>query len=468
MFEEFDARRLIDDLPDAFLIVAPDGTIVAASRASSAVLGYEPQLLVGSAAAEVLPSAARPGRTGAQPLRRLATIRHRDGEAVDVEVTEVPVSGRPGFAILSVRDTSLEQGHLERLSIQSELVVAMARGAGIEATLQLAVERVEEALHADAVWLWRRVDGEALLTPAAGADHGRLALEGVSVDAIEAALGPTDDVALLDAGDHALDGFTALGYGPLLVARVGRPRLHALLVCGRRRGRRMFEPAQREVAEEFASVVLIALDLDRARLALERLAVISDLERIGRDLHDTVIQRLFASGMRLEATAQLAQPVVAERLRVVIDDLNTVAAEIRATIFGLQRDPPGVPLDEVVRQLVDDFAAPAALSTSVWIEPDLDDRLRRDVRHHMLTAVRECLANVVRHAEASKLDVTITGRHGRLTVRVVDDGIGPSELNRSGNGVRNLAARASALGGEFRLEPGAEGGTEATWTAAID
>jgi signal transduction histidine kinase len=296
-------------------------------------------------------------------------------------------------------------------------------------------------------------------------------LDGVSVDVIESALEPSEDIALLDAAepDHPLDGYTALGYGPLMVARVGRPELNALVVCGRLRGRRTFDSAHRAIAEEFASVVLVALDLDRARAALERLAVISDLERIGRDLHDTVIQRLFAAGIRLEATAQLAKPAVAERLHEVIHDLNTVAAEIRATIFGLQRDPPGVPLDEVVRQLVDDFAAPAALVTSVSIDPDLDDRLHQDVRHHMLTAVRECLANVVRHANASRLDVSITGRHGHLTVTVVDDGIGPHDLAASGgHGIRNLAARATALGGNFCIEPGEHGGAVATWTAEID
>jgi PAS domain S-box-containing protein len=479
------SQILIDELPDCLLVVDEAGIIVYANPATERLLGYLPDLLVGEPIELVVPV---PDRHEHADLRRryledpvarrmgadrIVAARHSDGDRVDVEVSLVPLAVEPPATMVVVRDTALERAQRERMQAEIELVVGMARGTGSEAALQLALEHTRSAVHADAAWLWLRTDDDRLAM-VAGADHAHDVVSGVSIDAILAATDGRSAVTLLDAATpgHPLDGYTALGYGPLVVARVGHGDPRGLLVMARHAGRRPFESAHRRAAEEFADVALVALDLEHARAALERLAVASDRERIARELHDSIIQRLFADGLRLQNLADLAPSGFAEPVLEVISavtrDLETMIVELRLAIFDLQRDPPGVPIADVVRALVDDFAAPAGLATGVQIDDGLDGRIPARVRVEALAALRECLANVVRHANAANVAVSLGMRDGHLAVAVADDGIGPPDLPAvRGNGLQNLATRAAALGGRFELQRSHPRGTAVLWTVPI-
>lgn len=223
-----------------------------------------------------------------------------------------------------------------------------------------------------------------------------------------------------------------------------------------------------ESAAGFAEQAALILEVALAQEDLARLAVFEDRDRIGRDLHDLVIQRLFAIGLTLDNTTRLAGPGrVAGRISTAVDQLDETIKDIRRTIFELAN--PDRPAD-----LRDDLeAAVSAMLPSLGFRPELrtsgavNSGVSDAVRPHLLAVLQEALSNVGRHAHATAATITLeVGQNVELTV--VDDGrgIGPGQ---PGNGLRNLRARAAELGGicevgpDTGAGPGAGVGTRLHW-----
>lgn len=192
-----------------------------------------------------------------------------------------------------------------------------------------------------------------------------------------------------------------------------------------------------------------------------------DRERIARDLHDTVIQELFAAGMSLQAVVGGAgSERVAQRLSDTIDTIDTIIREIRETIFWLQRPAADTVREESVRNVV------SALVDSLGFEPELVIRgdlasVSDDVASSLEVVVREGLSNVARHAGASSARVEITiDSHAEVVIS--DDGVGlPEPLPRT-SGLGNLHVRARRLGGEMDVINGSEGGSRLRWRATAE
>jgi len=219
--------------------------------------------------------------------------------------------------------------------------------------------------------------------------------------------------------------------------------------------------------EAFGGQAAVALLLGQAQHDREQLAVHTDRERIARDLHDLVIQRLYATGLGLAAVAPLAsEQEVAGRIQETVEDLDVTIREIRSTIFQLQT--PVDETDERLRQRVRRELAEAAdplgfEPTATFIGP-VDSGVPDRVADDVVAAVREALSNVARHAGAHRVHVTIQVTDSDVALVVVDDGVGlPPSGRRSGLG--NLAARAESLGGSLVAEaidsPGR--GTRLVW-----
>jgi signal transduction histidine kinase len=259
--------------------------------------------------------------------------------------------------------------------------------------------------------------------------------------------------------------------GPAVLFPLGAPgNQRGVLTIGRRHGAAPFPEPEVAFAASFAAQAGVALELAASRAEAERLSLYQDRDRIARDLHDLVIQRLYATGMSLQGTMpMISRPEVATRVSHAVDAMDETIKEIRGAIFALQVRDAGVRPDlraEIV-EMVEEMTPMLGFAPSLRLGPGLRAQAGGEVTDQALAVVREALSNAARHAGASQVDVTVDVDHdGILSVLVIDNGTGiPPEARRSG--LRNLANRAEKLGGELRLgpaQPGAKApGTRLEW-----
>jgi two-component system sensor histidine kinase DevS len=219
----------------------------------------------------------------------------------------------------------------------------------------------------------------------------------------------------------------------------------------------------RDVGERRA----VADELVRAH---EQLALVDDRERIARDLHDTVIQRLFAVGLSLQgAIGGISEPKVVDRLEAAIDEIDGTIRDIRTSIFSLhaRRMPTAGVRDDVLGTARESGRA-LGFEPHVLFDGPVDSLTPQKVREQLVPTLREALSNVVKHASASHVTISVCLTVDELTLRVVDDGVGvPAGGTNGGRGLGNMIERALALGGHCEIYPGGRGGTVIEWHAPL-
>ena len=221
-----------------------------------------------------------------------------------------------------------------------------------------------------------------------------------------------------------------------------------------------------ELAEAFATQAAVTLVLAEARREHERLAVYEDRDRIARDLHDLVIQRLFATGMLLQGVMRVEGIPEKSRDRIerAIDELDITVKEIRQTIFALHEtmgESAGGVRTRILRE-VESAAMSLGYRPGVRFDGPVDTLVTSAIADQLLAALREALANTAKHARASSVDVLVEVDSGEVRLTVSDDGVGiPDDLGRR-SGLANLAARAQSLGGACDVGRG-EAGTRLIW-----
>ena len=263
-----------------------------------------------------------------------------------------------------------------------------------------------------------------------------------------------------------------LGDGPVLMLPMHAPDAAlGVLVTAREQGSPAYTDDILDLATSFAAQAAVAMQLDATRAQVQDLTVLSDRDRIARDLHDQVIQRLFAVGLMLQGTVPRSnRPEVRERITAAVEELQQVVQEIRTTIFDLHGNHlllGGIRqrIDEVIRQHTDD----AAIATTIRITGTLS-KLEGTLAEHTEAVVRESVSNAVRHSGAENLTVEIhVGRE--ITVVVEDDGRGMPPAPAT-SGLANLADRADECGGSFEITPAetagpAGPGTRVRWTVPL-
>ncbi|MCW2794502.1 MAG: hypothetical protein JWO76_3600 [Nocardioides sp.] len=231
-------------------------------------------------------------------------------------------------------------------------------------------------------------------------------------------------------------------------------------------GRAPRDVEERELLASFADQAALALDRAQAIVDREELAVISDRERIARDLHDVVIQRLFAIGLQLQGVSMLAgNPDVAERLDQAVNDLDLTIRDIRGTIFELQRQRSGS-LRTEVRRLVREYAPVLGYAPTVRTSGPVDTAVPDDLREQLLPVLREALSNLARHAHATLAAIEVHVDQDELRLTVTDDGVGLAPGGTE-SGLRNARRRADSLGGSLELTALVPRGTAFVWRVPL-
>jgi signal transduction histidine kinase len=225
------------------------------------------------------------------------------------------------------------------------------------------------------------------------------------------------------------------------------------------------EPVQR-LLEAFAAQAAIALELAERRRDAERLVVLEDRDRIAKDLHDTVIQRLFAIAMTLMSAIKITQKRdVAVRVQRAVDDLDDTIRQIRSTIFALQAVAGDDTLRSRLHDVIDGAAESLGFAPSVTMDGLLDTVVDDVTADHLIAVLREALSNVARHAQARTVQVSVTAGPD-LLLCVTDDGVGIPETGRR-SGLNNMADRATSLGGQFTTRPRDHHGTILEWRVPL-
>ena len=365
------------------------------------------------------------------------------------------------------------------LRASSELTIALLSGATPAAVLGDLTRQALELSGADLVTLalpdedGRRLtleyaEGEGaaeargLVVPAGKSLSGQVLATGEPVTVENFAVDPrTADVTRLPMGH----------LGPAVLFPLGTPgNVRGVLTVGQAQGRPPLTQGAASVVAAFAAQAAIALELADRRADAERLSVFEDRDRIARDLHDLVIQRLYATGMSLEGTmTMITKREVADRVRNAVDAMDDTIRDIRATIFALQsRGRASAPrLRAEIVALADEMAGMLGFAPALRLGSGLDSRASGKLSEQVIAVLREALSNTARHASATRVDVTVdTDDAGVLTVLVRDNGRGIGETSRR-SGLANLANRAEQLGGKLRASPADGGGTELVWKVPV-
>ncbi len=232
-----------------------------------------------------------------------------------------------------------------------------------------------------------------------------------------------------------------------------------------------FSDLDEQLVKGLAVAAGVAVEHVRLRERVRELGVLADRDRIARDLHDTVIQRIFATGLALQSVAmRIPDQDLGDRIQACVDDLDETVRHIRTTIFELQqRSLPGRSVRREVLEIAAEMAEALGFDPIIRFDGPIDLALSADVAENLVATVREALTNVVKHAQAPRVEVSLAVGDGVVRLEVHDAGVGlPSDLRSDGLGLMNLRQRAEELGGSMRIGPARAGGTELAWVVPLD
>lgn len=419
-----------------------------------------------------------PVRGRGEVFGRLYLTEKRSGQGFTQsdENTVLALAAAAGVAIDNARLYEDARRRQRWLEASAEVTAELLGGGATRDALHLIASRARELTAADATLIALPEDPEASaedvtdmvvavsVGPEADSVSGqRIPVSGSTTGAVFADHVPRN-VARLAFNLAATMGAE---WGPALAVPLGTgDSLAGVVLAVRAPGSLPFDEQDLQVVSSFADQAALALQRAEIQASRSELEVLADRDRIAMDLHDHVIQRLFAVGLAMESTQRrVKSPTIAQRLSDHVDQLHETIQEIRGAIFELQTDPVAAPrlrgtLHEVIMELTSD----APLRTTVRMSGPLDI-VPTDLAQHAQAVVREGVSNAVRHAQATELLVTVAV-DDRLSIEISDDGIGfPAGAARSG--LHNLQQRASTAGGTCTVGPGPTAGTRLRWVVPL-
>ncbi len=409
-----------------------------------------------------------PVRIGEEVFGHLyLTERSRGGEfTADDEQLAVALAAAAGAAIANARRFAESERRRRWLDASAELAPLLLSGAAVQP--HALITRLAAAA-ADA-------DFAALAVP-----HGpdQVLVAGVAGELAAGMMNQVEALADSLAGHAIRTGKPGLvtgegcqaaaavpGAGPLIVVPLAAGgQVRGALLLGRVAARPGFTGADLGMAASFAGHAAVTMELARARTDQITLAQAEDHDRIAGDLHDHVIQDLFALGMKMQGHAARTDPATAEQVNVYVETLDEIISKIRTSIFGLHQPraaPAGLPAR--VMEIIDEHTAQLGFTAGIRFAGPLDPGPDEALAHDILAVTREALSNCARHARATAVTISLVLQDELITLGITDNGRGPGTPARS-SGLSSMRRRAERNGGTFQLTTPANGGTHLAWTA---
>jgi signal transduction histidine kinase len=432
-----------------------------------------------------------PIRVRSQVFGNLYLTEKRGGEEFSEQDEDlmIALAAAAGIAIENARLFEETRRRERWLAASTEVVNRLLRGAEASQTTQLVVDKAAEIVEADAAFLLLRDTDNSELIVSAVHGEGTEVFLGRSYRLIEALAGEVfidGEPRVFIAGSELLEPIPpgpssaepepgprlTFGGPGVLVPLAAGGRVLGVLSVVRGPERLAFREADVRMVHTFAGQAALAVEFSRASADRQRLAIYEDRDRIARDLHDLIIQRLFATGLGLQAVIpRVHQADLALKLSSYVDDLDATIHDVRKTIFSLQEpeDRPSGLRGEILRAVT--VAAQALeFEPLLTMRGPLDSAVPDGLRPDLLAVIGESLTNVVRHSRAkvAEVHVSVDLEARTLSLVVEDDGVGPGPDDVPGQGTVNMAARARRLGGSFSLRPKPEGGAELSWSVPLD
>ncbi|MBT2233732.1 GAF domain-containing sensor histidine kinase [Nonomuraea sp. NEAU-A123] len=416
-----------------------------------------------------------PVRVRDEVFGNLYLTEKRGGAEFDEEdeAIVIALAAAAGVAVENARLYEETRRRETWLQASSEVTTSLLSGADPREVLTLMAARARQMSDADLVEvLMPEAGGRSLMVAYVDGEHAEQ-VAGLTFDLVATAAGQvyTRGEAVSAEDLNETDSpLRHLGFGPELLMPLGvGEKVRGVVAVAKHAGRLPFSAANLRMLEAFAGQAAIALELAEARRDAERLSLLEDRDRIAKDLHDVVIQRLFAIAMTLMSTVRLVEkPEASARIRHAIDELDETIRQIRSTIFALQGSRAGLgpSLRAQIVELVEASRGHLGFTPGLLMEGQLDNRVPEPIAENLLAVLREALSNVARHAQASKADISVKVADGMLTLAVLDNGVG---LRADGerSGLRNLHERATALGGSFAATAPEAGGTALRWSVPL-
>lgn len=382
----------------------------------------------------------------------------------DEEILQA-LAKQAGAAIENARLIASAQNRQRLLEELREISVAALRESSSEEVLEKVVESTYRLIKCDGVSVTVPGEDPATLVIAATKGVGDSERKGRLLpmdDSLSGQVVTSGQSAFIEDLDNDGRGLKPLILAPkagsaMIAPLSARGQVFGTLAAWNLRGSPPMQPSDLNVLENLGSQGALGLQYSRSQERLRTLAVLEDRERIGRELHDGVIQALFAVGMSLEAThALIHEPRAKERVSSAVNELDQVIRELRNYIFGLRTELGGASVSEALSKLASEFEG----STGVVTVTDVDAGAVRPLSgraEQIVQLAREALSNVRRHACASTCRVSLFPQDSEIVLEVDDDGRGfDLSIATAGLGLRNMEQRAARIGGELEIhtEPG--------------
>ncbi|MBV1778989.1 sensor histidine kinase [Paeniglutamicibacter sp. ABSL32-1] len=259
------------------------------------------------------------------------------------------------------------------------------------------------------------------------------------------------------------------GYGPALLARLGtEDAAQGVLVLVRGNGGMLYSSVIIEMVAVFCAQSALSLELAKSRKLHEQLILYTDRDRIAQDLHDVVIQRLFAAGLNVQSLGRfINDPQGLARIHNITDELDATIKELRETIYSLKAYAGETELlSSRIVNAIREVSKPLSFTPRIVLSGPLDSQVPLNVVQNLLAVVTEGVSNAVRHSQADEIDVAVTMDDSNLSITVEDNGRGIVEPAKS-SGLENLETRALKFNGVFQIESGTGQGTRLSWSIPL-